>query len=149
MGRVNRQGKCFSTARSVRTFNRFMCTVKTQEAEYQSSSAADNKTTLVILISKGFDPANWELFKFLEHWQSKLPAVPVGIIFTSREVAHKGTLATIRKLPQEWLHASQMDVSASLPHLQNCALHNASYWRSKPYLQVQCKEFLKHAVFES
>lgn len=56
----------FSIARNLRTFNRFMCIVNTQESVYRSNLAASNKITLVILISKGFDTSGWELTELLE-----------------------------------------------------------------------------------
>lgn len=56
----------FFTARNLRTFNRFMRIVNTQEAVYQSNLATDNKITLVILISKGFETSSWELTELLE-----------------------------------------------------------------------------------
>lgn len=40
--------------------------VNTQEAVYQSNLATDNKITLVILISKGFETSSWELTELLE-----------------------------------------------------------------------------------
>lgn len=44
-----------------------MCIVNIQKAVYQLNSAIDNKITLVILISKGFDTGSQELTNLLVH----------------------------------------------------------------------------------
>lgn len=56
----------FFIARNLRTFNYFMCIVNTQGAMYQSNSAPDNKITLIVLFSRGFESRGWELLGLLE-----------------------------------------------------------------------------------
>lgn len=58
-----------------------MCTVNTQGAVYQSNSAPDNKITLIILISRGFETRGWELLGLLEGSQGKLHGGFAGITF--------------------------------------------------------------------